>query len=312
LHYSSVAVISFSFGVFLPFIRHDLQLSSWEAGVLQGIWWVTSALLSLPCGTLFSRFRPVPLVLTSLLSGIPFLFLQGLANSFQVLFLARFCFVCCAVLATPVRPLLLQQWVAPRHYALANAMGLSLHSLLLAAAMSTSALVIAAVGSWRLAYFIYGGFFGLQIFAWSVIAQERFAPIEGLQRVLQEQQDTPLHALWIYPRGWLVGVTMFAMSATWTSILTFLPTLLLEEHNIPLTVSGPLLGFLYYGLIPCSLLAGWLAQQVPNHKLLLGIPALGNVLLGVLITLTASPWLLMIWLTGLGVIWIVLPHDLES
>jgi len=128
LQVSSVVLISYTFGIFLPFIRQDLSLSPLEAGLLQSAWWVTAALLSLPCSVWFSRYRPVPLVRTSLVVGLPFLVVQGLAQDFLVLFLARFCFVVCHVIATPARPLLLQQWVAPPQYALVNAVGLSQHS----------------------------------------------------------------------------------------------------------------------------------------------------------------------------------------
>ena len=148
---SSIVLASFTFGIFLPFITEDLHLSPLDAGLLQAVWWVTSALLALPFGTWFSRFRPVPVVLVSLLLGIPFLFLQGLAFNFMVLLLARFFFVLFHVITNPARTLLLQQWVAPRHYALVNAVGLSQHSVLLAVAISTSALLIAAVGGWQLA-----------------------------------------------------------------------------------------------------------------------------------------------------------------
>src|SRR5262245_21523899 len=152
LHTSSIVLISYSFGVFLPFISRDLHLSPLEAGLLQGAWWVTSALLTLPCSVWFSRVRPVPLVLVSLLLGLPFLVLQGLARTFLGLFLARFFFVLCHLLSAPARPLLLQQWAAPPQYALLNAVGLSLHSLLLAVAISSSAWLVAMVGSWRLVY----------------------------------------------------------------------------------------------------------------------------------------------------------------
>jgi hypothetical protein len=85
LHGSSVVLISYSFGMFLPFIRTDLQLSPLEAGLLQSAWWVTSAVLALPCSVWFSRFRPVPLVLVSLCLGLPFLVLQGLSRLQKVL-----------------------------------------------------------------------------------------------------------------------------------------------------------------------------------------------------------------------------------
>jgi predicted MFS family arabinose efflux permease len=306
LQMSSVMLTSFTFGVFLPAISHDLHLSPLEVGLLQGVWWTTSALLSLPCSVWFSRVRPVPLVSVSLLLGMPFLFVQGLAQNFLMLFLARFFFVLSHVLSTPARPLLLQQWVAPRQYAVVNAVGLSQHSLLLALALSTSGLLIATLG-WRLTYCIHGSWFLLQTLAWLLIAREGRAPVQELQQALQTQQPSPLRALRSYPQGWYLGMTMLALSATWTTVVTFLPTMLLEKRGMAPTLSGPLLGFLYYGLIPCSLLGSWLERKVPNRKLLLWLPALCNMLFGVIITYTSSPWLLMILLTGVGVVWIVSP-----
>ena len=66
---SSVILVSYTFGLFLPFIREDLGITPLQAGLLQGVWWITAALLSLPFGAWFSRFRPVPLALVSLLLG---------------------------------------------------------------------------------------------------------------------------------------------------------------------------------------------------------------------------------------------------
>jgi predicted MFS family arabinose efflux permease len=307
LQTSSIILTSYTFGVFLPFISHDLHLSPLEAGLLQSSWWVTSAVLALPCSVWFSRVRPVPLVLISLVLGLPFLVLQGLARTFVSLFLARFFFVLCHLIATPARPLLLQQWAAPSQYALINAVGLSLHSLLLAAAIGTSAWLITAIGSWRLVYGLHSGLLVVQTLAWWIIAREDHAPVQGLTHALEESQPTPLRALRVYPQGWLLGITVLALSATWTAIVTFLPTLLLEQHSMPPMRSGPLLGCLYYGLIPCALLGGVIDKRVQHRKLLLWVPALCNTVFGVLITYTSAPWLLMVLLTGVGVVWIVSP-----
>jgi CP family cyanate transporter-like MFS transporter len=308
LQMSSIMLTSFTLGVFLPFIRQDLQLSPLQAGLLQGVSWSTSALMALPSGVWFSRFRPVPLVLASLLLSAPFLFLQGLAWHFLVLLVARLCLVLCHEIATPARPLLLQQWVAPQQYAVVNAVGLSQHSILMAAAISTSAWLIMAVGSWRLAYYLQGGFLVVQTLAWVLVARERQAPIPAahLQRALQAAHEAPLRALWLYPQGWLLGITMFSLAATWTTVVTFLPTLLLER-GVTLALGGPVLACLYYGLIPCAPFAGLLARKVQQRKLLLWVPALCNTVLGLAIVLTPSPWLLMGLLTGMGVVWIVSP-----
>ena len=210
-------------------------------------------------------------------------------------------------MTVPARTLLLQQWAAPRQFAQINAAGLSQHSLMLALAVGTSAIIITELESWRMAYMILGGVFTLQMLVWLLIARESKAPVEGFQSKLEEQEGTPLHALLHYPHGWLIAVVMFFLSATWTSLVTFLPTFWLEQHEIPLIVGGPLLGFLYYALIPAALLGGFLAKKIRNRKLLLGIPALFNTLFGVGVILSGDPVFLMALITGLGLVWIFTP-----
>ena len=192
LQASSMILTSYTFGVFLPFISQDLHLSPLEAGLLQSAWWVTSAVLSLPCSVWFSRVRPVPLVLViasawAALSRAR----KGWRRLSSCLFLARLCFVLCHVISTPARPLLLQQWAAPPQYALLNAVGLSLHSVLLAAAISTSAWLITTVGSWRLVYGIHGGFLLVQTLAWWVVAREEQAPVPGTHSTPCRRHSTP-------------------------------------------------------------------------------------------------------------------------
>ena len=277
---SSIVVNSFAFGIFLPFITDDLGLTPLQAGLLQAVWWVATAALTLPFGALFSRFRPVPLTLVSLTLVVPFVFLQGLAVNFLALFAARLLLVVSNLISIPARTLLLQQWAARRDYAIVNAVGLSQHSLLLAISISLSAVLIGAVGSWRTAYFIQGGLMVAQVVAWLVVAKEDHAPVSGFQVRLRAPQRSPIAAIRAYPQAWLIGVTMFFLAATWTAMVTFLPTLLLQDKGISLTLGGPLLAFLYYSLVPFALSAGWISRKVPNRKLLLAVPAVCNVGVG--------------------------------
>ena len=106
----------------------------------------------------------------------------------------------------------------------------------------------------------------VQAFAWVLVAQDRKAPVQDFQSRLQEQEGTPLRALARYPQGWIIAAMMFFLSATWTAMVTFLPTFWLEERGVPLTLGGPLLGFLYYGLIPSGLFGGFLALKVPSVR----------------------------------------------
>ena len=302
---SSVILVSYTFGLFLPFIREDLGITPLQAGLLQGVWWMTAALLSLPFGAWFSRFRPVPLALVSLVLGAPFLFVQALAPGFWVLLLGRFCFILSHTVNTPARALLLRQWCAPHQYALVQSFGLSQHSVILALAVSLSPWLIEGLGSWRIAYAVLGGFFAAQILAWLLVAREKHAPPPPTTG--DEEEQSPWLALRRFPQGWLIAVVMLFLSSTWTGMVTFLPTLWVEERNVALTLGGPLLGFLYYGLIPSGFLGGWLLTKLRSRKALLVVPALLNAVFGVVITFSEAPPLLMVVITGLGLVWVATP-----
>ena len=304
---SSIVVNSFAFGIFLPFISDDLGFTPLQAGLLQAVWWVATAALTLPFGAFFSRFRPVPLTLASISLVAPFIFLQGLAVNFITLFAARLLLVVSNLISIPARTLLLQQWAARRDYAMINAVGLSQHSLLLALSISLSAVLIGAVGSWRTAYFVQAGLMAAQLAAWLVVAREGHAPARDFQMRLRAPQRSPVNAIRAYPQAWLIGVTMFFLAATWTAMVTFLPTLLLEDKGISLTLGGPLLAFLYYSLVPFALSAGWISRRATNRKLLLTVPAACNVALGAAITISSHPLLLVALITGLGLVWVASP-----
>ena len=307
LQISSLRLSSFSLGIFLPFITDDLGLTPLQAGLLQGVWWITAAVAVLPFGIWLSRFRPVPMNLVSLMLVTPFLFAQGLAFNFLSLFFARFFAALFHMIGLAARPMLFQQWASRRQYTFINAVGLSQHSLLLAAAISTGAMLIAALGSWRLAYFIQGAFLLSQMIAWMIVVRESRAPTQKIAQALADARQAPLSALRKYPQGWLVGVVMFSLSATWTAIATFLPTLLIEDRNIPLSVGGPLLGFLYYGLIPGALAGGYVNRKATNRRMLLAAPATLNVALALGIALTHDTVPLAVMIAGMGLVWVAVP-----
>lgn len=307
LQISSLRLSSFALGAFLPFIAADLALTPLQAGLLQAVWWITAALAVLPFGVWCSRFRPVRLILASLLLTTPFLFMQGLAVNFLTLFAARFFAALFHALGLSARPMLFRQWAARGQYPLINSVGLSQHSVLISIAVSVP--LIAALGSWRVIYFIQAGFLALQTIAWPLIARESKAPVQDIAASLQSDPDGggSLAALRKYPQGWLVAIVMFALAAVWMGVITFLSTLLLQERGIPVALGGALLGFLYYALIPGALAGGWLNRKIRNRRLLLGIPAALNVLLAIAITLTPAPLPLAALITALGLVWIAVP-----
>lgn len=312
---SSAGLTSLAFGFFLPFIKEDLGITPVQAGWLQLANGIPPVVLAVPFTAVFSRFRPVSLIFWASLVAIPFVVLQGFAVNFVTLFIPRLLFAVFRTTEVAARPLLLQQWASRKHYALVNAIGLSQHSVLLAAAFSTIAIIVGAVGSWRTAFFILSGALLAQLLVWRYIAREDRAPVQALTRALRGPMPNPLSILRRYPQLVLLGIVSYQLGVMWIGMVTFLPTVMKEERHISLAFSGPLVAFLYFGLIPTAPFGDWIGRHLPNRKALLTVTALANTAFGVAIALTPNPWLLMAFMFALGAVWApspaiqVLPFD---
>ena len=172
LHYSTVVLASFGFGLFLPFLKEDLGLSYLQIGLLQAVAWGTSAVCLVPFSVLLARFNPNRRVLVGLALMTPFLFTQGLAGGFWTLLASRFLMVLTQAGMTPARPLLLRWWVAPRQYSNVTAVGLSLHSTFMAAALTFSPVIIVVLNSWRLAYFLQAALMAGHFLLWAGLTRK--------------------------------------------------------------------------------------------------------------------------------------------
>ena len=323
LHYSSVVLSSFAFGLFLPFIQADLGLSYLQIGILQGVWWATSAMFLVPFSVLFGRFDPNRRVLAALLLITPFVFTQGLAVGFWTLLASRSLTVLTHAAMAPARPLLLRRWAAPAQYSNITSAGLSVHSTWMAGVLTFSPLIIVALASWRLAYFLQGGLLAAQLLVWAFLTRNTPAPREapGLSgdsstpsssgTVSSAREDEPvprlIDTLRAYPHAWLLGGVMLCLAATWTTVLTFLPTILEEERGISISHGSILFGFLYYALIPGALAGSSVFRYFTNRKLMVLVPASLNTVFTFGALLSNSPALAAASLTGIGLVWVFVP-----
>ena len=313
LQYTSVVLSSFAFGLFLPFIRADLGLTYLQVGVLQGVWWAASAAFLVPFSVLFGRFNPNRRALAALAALTPLAFTQGLATGFGALLAARFLTVLAYATMASARPLLLRQWAAPGQYATITAAGLSLHSAGMAAVLTFSPLLIVALGSWRMAYFAQGGLLAAQLLAWALLTRRAPAPASTVTAnnaaaaAAVGPEPSPARALLDYPHAWLLGGVMLCLSASWTTVLTFLPTLLETERGIVVSEGNILFGFLYYALIPGGLAGSRIFRRITNRRLMVLLPAAGNTLFTLGALLADSGALAAAMLTGLGLVWVFVP-----
>lgn len=316
-----MVLASFGFGLFLPFLQEDLGLSYLQIGLLQAVAWGTSAVFLVPFSVLFARFNPNHRVLVGLALMTPFLFTQGLALGFWTLLASRFLMVLTQAGMGPARPLLLRWWAAPRHYSTVTAVGLSLHSTFMAAALTFSPIIIVLLNSWRLAYFLQGSLLACHLVVWVALTwkaprslEESTPPpnpgtqVEGTETTEQDERQASLAgALLRYPHAWLLGMVMLCLSASWTTVLTFLPTILETERGVTISAGSILFGFLYYVLVPGGMLGSWIFNHVTNRRVMVMLPAALNLLSTLGALLAGNQFMAAVALTGMGMAWVFVP-----
>ena len=316
-----MVLASFGFGLFLPFLQADLHLSYLQIGMLQAVSWGTTAVCLVPFSVLLARFDPNRRVLVGLALMTPFLFTQGLAQGFWTLLASRFLMVLTQAGMSPSRPLLLRWWAAPRQYSTVTAVGLSLHSTFMAAALTFSPIIIVVLNSWRVAYFFQAALMGGHLLAWAALiwkapasreesleptgSDSAAAAVAGNAR--DDGTTSLARALVRYPHAWLLGVVMLCLSASWTTVLTFLPIILETERGVAITAGSILFGFLYYVLVPGGMLGSWIFNHVTNRRVMVLLPAMLNFLSTIGALMAGNQIVAAVALTGMGIAWIFVP-----
>lgn len=324
-HQSTVVLSSYGLGLFLPFVQADLDLSYLEIGVLQAVWWGTPAVLLVPFSLLFARFNPNRRVLAALALMAPCLFSQGLAIGFWTLLASRFLTVLVHASMAPARPLLLRWWAASRQYSTVTSLGLSMHSTFMAAALTFGPIIIVVLDSWRLAYFVQGALMAAHLLVWAALTWGAKEPAQRSEDAaasppspgLTSESDAGtananarpalIRSLVSYPHAWLLGVVMLWLSASWTTVLTFLPIIVEEHRGIAITSGSVLFGFLYYILIPGALVGSWIFNHITNRRLMVLLPAALNLVATVGAVMSGNVVIAALALTGMGIAWVFVP-----
>ena len=194
----------------------------------------------------------------------------------------------------------------------------------MAAVITFSPLIIIGLGGWRLAYFVQGGLMGLHLLVWSMLALVRPSTPVSQPAVAASPLPSvsggsaPARALLTYPHAWLLGVVMLCLSASWTTVLTFLPTILEEERGVAISSGGILFGFLYYALIPGGFFGSKVFRNITNRRMMVLLPAMGNTVFTFAALLAGNTVIAALALTGLGLVWVfvsameVLPFEFNN
>ena len=291
-----------SFGLLLPEIRDEFSLSLSQGGWLGSSVRVGNVLVTLPAGFLLTRFRPLKVVIASLILGTVLTLLHGLATGFFFFLLARIAFGISFSVRNPARAMLIQQWFPLREVPLAQGIIIGLIGVAEFAALYGTPLILEATGDWRAAYYIFTVFAAFTALYWIILGRERPMPAA-------ESSGTagPPSAILGHPILWIAGLGAFCATFNWISLATFWPTFMLDDNGVALTTSGFLFGVGSLVTIPLAIGIGWLGPRIRARRTLFMVSGLVMTVTCVGLLYTTDFWVLLAFMVGFGVSWGYIP-----
>ena len=302
----SAQMVINTLGILLPSIAESLDLSPSQQGLLGSApFWSTIA-LAIPIAWLGSRLSPKWLTAITLVGCSLCLFLQGWSPVFAFLLLGRLLFGIFTIAQQPARAILTRQWFPPREIVLVNGLSNVFFGLVVGGGLALSPIILILLGDdWRGT---------LRIFAFYYVALTVIWVIMGRDRVTEEftsGESQPLLPLLrsalSYRDVWLCGAGFCGATMAFSAYVAFYPTLMLQEYDISLRVSGLALALdVVLGGIG-GLGIGYYAAAWRKEGLFLQI--LGVVMVGSFIGMIVTGSVAMIYVMSIinGVTWTFFP-----
>ena len=229
-------------GILLPSIAAGVEdgglgLSYEQQGALGSAPFWSTIILAIPIAWFGSRLSPKWLTAVTLVGCALCLFMQSWAPVFAVLLLGRLLFGIFTIAQQPARALLTRQWFPAREVVLVNGLSNVFFGLVVGGGLALSPFVLILLGDdWRATLRIFGLYYTGLTALWLVFGRDRkteeFAagesqPLFPLLRSALSHRD-----LWLCGGGF-AGATM-----AFSAFVSFYPTLMLEEYDLSLRLSG--------------------------------------------------------------------------
>ena len=233
----SAQMVINTLGILLPSITAGLALSPSQQGLLGSAPFWSTIVLAIPIAWAGSRLSPKWLTAITLAGCALCLFMQSWAPVFAFLLLGRLLFGIFTIAQQPARALLTRQWFPPREVVLVNGLSNVFFGLVVGGGLALSPVILILLGDdWRGALRVFAFYYVALAAVWLVMGRDRvteeFArgesqPLLPLLRSALSHRD-----LWICGGGFS-GATM-----AFSAFVSFYPTLMLQEYDISLRISG--------------------------------------------------------------------------
>ena len=236
---SSFMVLN-TLGILLPAISADLDLSPSQQGLLGSASHWGNIALAIPLSWATSRLSPKWLTAATLLMATGCLFLQSWAPVFIVLLAGRLMFGISNIAQMPARALLTRQWFPPREVIYLNGLSNVLFGLVVGGGLVLAPVILDLTnGDWRATLRIFGLYFAGVTLLWTLVGRER-TNVADQDVVAEKGLDVVKGALG-HRDLWIGGLGFAGATMSFGAFLAFYPTLMLEEFDISLRLSGMIL-----------------------------------------------------------------------
>ena len=236
---SSFMVLN-TLGILLPAISADLDLSPSQQGLLGSASHWGNIALAIPLSWATSRLSPKWLTAATLLVATGCLFLQSWAPVFIVLLAGRLMFGISNIAQMPARALLTRQCFPPREVIYLNGLSNVLFGLVVGGGLVLAPVILDLTnGDWRATLRIFGLYFAGITLLWTLVGRER-TNVADQDVVAEKGLDVVKGALG-HRDLWIGGLGFAGATMSFGAFLAFYPTLMLEEFDISLRLSGVIL-----------------------------------------------------------------------
>ncbi len=302
---SSFMVLN-TLGILLPAISADLDLSPSQQGLLGSASHWGNIALAIPLSWATSRLSPKWLTAATLTMATGCLFLQSFAPVFFVLLVGRLLFGITNIAQMPARALLTRQWFPPKEVILVNGLSNVLFGLVVGGGLVAAPVILDLTdGDWRMTLRIFGLYFAGITALWVILGRERTN--EADQNVAVSQGLDVVKRALGHRDLWIGGLGFVGSTLSFGAFLAFYPTLMLEDFEISLRLTGAILalGVVVGGVGGIAI--AWAASTSGREGLYLQI--LGTLMIGtnVGMVLTGSVPALFILSFFNGVAWAFFP-----
>ncbi len=261
-------MIMSTIGILLPAITAELGLSPFQQGMLGSAAYWGNLALAIPLGWWTSRFAPKILTTATLALGTLFLLAQAVSPGFAVLILGRMAFGISVIARQPARAFLTQQWFPARQVVLVNSISNAMFGLVVGGGVAASPFILIALGDdWRATLLSFVALFTVMTILWMIFGKERVT--SEYRARLAAQDASVLKGTLRYRDLWIGGLGFVGATTAWSGFLSFYPTLMLDNHQMPLVWSGGILALgIFMGGI-CGLGFGWLVMVSDRGRTIL-------------------------------------------